>query len=69
LTQTTTTEKKTKELGTLDVQNLIYQQYLETYNLRQGKTFDELLKMANDPRRYSKVVVETKEKSEIKPYP
>lgn len=69
MTQTTTTEKKTKELGTLDVQNLIYQRYLETYNLRQGKTFDELLKMANDPRRYSKVVVETEEKSEIKPYP
>lgn len=69
MTQTTTTENKTRELGTLAVQNLIYQRYLETYKLRQGKTFDELLRMANDPRRYSKIVVKNKERSEIRPNP
>lgn len=62
MTQLTTTEKKAKELGTLDVQNLIYKEYLETYKLRQGKTFDELVRMANDPQRYSKVLVKNKEK-------
>jgi len=55
LPQVTIEKKKTKDLSTLDVQNLIYEGYLETFKLRRGKSFDELLKMANDPRRYSKV--------------
>jgi len=61
LSQLTTDEKKTKELSTLEVQNLIYKRYLETFKLRQGKTFDELLKIANDPKRYSKAPTKNKE--------
>lgn len=61
MSQLTTNEKKAKELGTLDVQNLIYKKYLETFRLRHGKTFDELLKIANDPKRYSKAQPKNKE--------
>ena len=61
MSQLETEKEKKRELGTLDVQELIYKRYLETHKLRQGKTFDELLEIANDPERYSKIRKKSKE--------
>jgi len=49
-----TIQAEKKKLSTLEVQDLIYKRELELLEIRKGMTFDELLKRANDPRRYSK---------------
>lgn len=49
-----TTQVKEKELSTLEIQDLIYKRELKLKEIRKGMTFNELLKRANDPRRYSK---------------
>ena len=54
MSQTAQTEEKKKELTTLEIQELIYKRHLELFEFRKGMTLDELLRRANDPRRYVK---------------
>jgi len=42
-----------KKLTTLKVQSLIYKRRLQTQRLGRGKTLEELVEKANDPRRYA----------------
>jgi hypothetical protein len=54
VSETAQVEEKKKELTTLEIQELIYKRHLELFKLRKGMTLDELLRRANDPRRYTK---------------
>jgi hypothetical protein len=56
-------EIKKEKLSTIEVQELLFKKYLEDYKMRHGKTFEELISMANDPRKFGKVG----KKNETKP--
>ena len=43
-----------KKLTTLENQERLFQRHLELFKIRKGQTLDELLKQANNPRRYAK---------------
>jgi hypothetical protein len=53
-------ELKKKPLSTLETQELIYKKYLRDQEIQHGKSFEELLLMANDPRKF----VRTRRKKE-----
>lgn len=56
-------EVKKEKLGTIETQELLFKKYSEDYKLRHGKTFEELVLMANDPRKF----VKTGKKGKVKP--
>jgi len=45
--------EENKKLTTLEVQELICKRRLQTLRLGRGKTLEELVEEANDPRRYA----------------
>lgn len=55
-------EIKKKKLDTVETQELIFKKYLRDYQMRHGKTFDELISMANDPRKFRRGTVNKKTK-------
>lgn len=56
-------EVKKEKLNTIETQELLFKKYLEDYKMRHGKSFEELVSMANDPRKFMK----TEKKSRKKP--
>jgi len=47
-------EVKKEKLSTIETQELLFKKYLEDYKMRHGKSFEELVSMANDPRKFTK---------------
>lgn len=47
-------EVKKEKLTTIETQELLFKKYLEDCNMRHGKSFEELISMANDPRKFIK---------------
>ena len=45
--------EENKKLTTLEAQELIYERRTQTLRPRRGKTLEELVEEANDPRRYA----------------
>jgi hypothetical protein len=43
-------EIKKEKLSTLETQDLIYRKYVEDYKLQHGKSFEELIALANEPK-------------------
>lgn len=56
-------EVKKKKLDTIETQELIFKKYLRDYQMRHGMTFEELVAMANDPRKFTRRVMRKKSKS------
>jgi hypothetical protein len=58
--------EKTKKgkLSTLETQELIYKKYLQDRKIRHGMSFEELIEMANDPRKYARRPITKKEADE-----
>jgi hypothetical protein len=48
-------EEKTKQLSTIDVQEIIYERRLKEIHRRQGLSKSEIIKEANNPKVYKKL--------------
>jgi len=58
-------ETKKQKLGTLETQELIYKKYLKDSKIQHGLSFEELIKMANDPRKHARRAIAQKKENEL----
>jgi len=57
-------QEKGKKLGTLETQELMHKKYLQELKIRHGMSFEELIQMANDPRKYARRSITKKQENE-----
>jgi hypothetical protein len=56
MTQTCQTKNERMPISTSENQERIYKRYLELFKIRNGRTIDDLLTEANNPKRFTKIM-------------